>query len=490
MQEVRKEVEKARRQLDGEIESLDQAEEKEFGFRERLDSLREAWEASLERRSRHEVLVATIAGLAREREGLCPHLEDCTANLRAIQEIEARVDRFDPADLDRPIARLEDELIGLDCLETALQHTREARLTTKARADARGDWYTNVANTLASAIAKGECSTCERRVWSGRATIEKKRDQANAESQKLRLQSDQANAPAAEEVELSNDILRVTREVYVLQDRVSDLQYEHGYCQAAKALLRRIQSQGAKQAELEARVAEIVERLEECKRDRDAICFREDEHERLNATLSHAEVEWRSAMESTRKRRAERNRLDREYWQLVQNAMDTSAEAVGIHVEEEKVRSDLDQKMNEIWKRLTPDDNPRRPLSVSIDKDFKPTLHEHNGKGPIVSSAGLDVMVALAMRLALTSLVKEKHNSAKDFIGGGGVLILDEPFGSVDAQWRKGLFDLLKTDEWGVTQVVDITSWDRAGEKEREETVYTVNLANGEVSGVTSTVTT
>ena len=492
--EARRSVKETRDQLDEVIRDLKEAEGQESGARERVDSMREAWRASLERHSLHEVLVATIAGLVRERDGLRHHSADCTANLRAMRRIEARVARFDRAALDEAVARLEDDAVELDCLETALQGATENRLARKATADARAEWYTDVAATLASAIATGECTTCGRRIWSGRATITGKLDHANVKAHEFRLQSDRANVPSEEEVELADDIRRVASEIDVLQDRQSELQYERGYCEAARALLSRNHSQATKHMELEAKIAETIERLEKCERDRGVLDYCEGEHERAKSDLSEAEVEWRKAMERAKELRTRREDLDQEYRQLVQDAMDVSAEAVGIDVHEE-VRANLEQMTNDIVERLIRDDGTQRPFKVTIDSDFKPILHEDNGRSPRVSSGGLDVIVALAMRLALMRLVTEKRGQDRGSIGG--VLILDEPFGSVDPQWREGLLKLLKTGEWRVSQVVEISSWHRDGGPQEapgnevdsrghtgsdgleEERVYTVGLADG-----------
>ena len=491
--EARRSVKETRDQLDKVIRDLKEAEGQESGARERVDSMREAWRASLERHSLHEVLVATIAGLVRERDGLRHHFADCTANLHSMRRIEARVARFDRAALDEAVARLEDEVVELDCLETALQGARDNRLARKGTADARAEWYTDVAATLASAIATGECTTCGRRIWSGRATITGKLDHANVKAHELRLQSDRANVPSEEEVELADDIRRVASEIDVLQDRRSELQYERGYCEAATALLSRNQSQATKHMELEAKIAETMERLEKCERDRGVLDYCEGEHERAKNDLSEAEVEWQKAMERAKDMRTRREDLDQEYRQLVQDAMDVSAEAVGIDVHEE-VRANLEQMTNDIVEKLIRDDVTRRPLKVSIDSDFKPILYEHYGRGPRVSSGGLDV-IALAMRLALMRLVKKKHNPDSGSIGG--VLILDEPFGNVDPQRRGRLLKLLKTGEWRVSQVVEISSWHRDGGPQEapghegdsrghtgsngleEERVYTVRLADG-----------
>ena len=490
VRKARAKVTNARHQLDAVIEELKEGEQQETSTRRRLDSLRERWQATLERRSRHEVLIAKIAGLGRERERLWLHLEDCTENLRAIREMEARLNRFDPAALNTGTGQLEEGLLELDCLETAVQDIRDKRLIEKARADACADWYSGVEKALTSAITRGQCSTCERRLWTGHSILTGKRDHAHTTAQKFRLRSDRTSDPAEEEVEMSADLRQTADVIEVLQSRVWELQHEHGYCEAAKSMLSRIQSQAKQHAELEAEVAETSEHLAKCKRDRDALHYRKEEHERLNANVKQAEVEWREAWERAEQLRKRRDDLDRQYKQLVQAAMDASAEAVGIDVQEDKVRSDLAKTMNEIVTALTQSDNSRPQFAVNIDEDFKPTLHEHNGQGPTVSSGGLDVILALAMRLALMRLVKDKHDTGSPI---GGVLILDEPFGNVDTRWRKGLLNLLEQERWRVDQVVEISSWDRADDAtevprrddnsghsgSEGEVVYTVTLVNG-----------
>ena len=504
VREARKQVKKAERRLDEAIETLKKMEEKESRTRHRLDSLREKWQATLEQRSRHGILIAEIASAERELENLLHHLKDCTKHLRTIRDLEARVGRFDSAALGRAVAQLEDKHFELACVETVLENTRDDRLAKRARADAGGDWYTDVAETLATAIAAGECPICERRLWGRHGTLMEKRDHANAESRKLRLQADGAKTPTAEETEYLGDYHRVEGEIDALQDRVRKLQYEDGYCDAAKATLSHLQSQATKHAELEAAVADTVERLEKYRRDKDDLDYCEEEYQCLKADLDKTEVEWRKVMEEAEKLRTRRDGLGEEYRQRVQAAMAISAEAVGIDVQEEEVRTGLEGRMNEIVTKLTQGEDSRRPLSVSISEDFRPTLHEDNGKGPTVSSGGLDVVVALAMRLALMRLVAEKHDPHASPLGG--VFILDEPFGNVDARWREKFLDLLKSGEWCVNQIVEISSWDRTTdttkarrrnddsqetsgfEREGGETIYTVRMANGE-SVVTETVT-
>ena len=471
VREARQQLRNARDNLDQAISDLAKAEERESGARKRLDGLRERWMAHLEQRSRHEVLLATIGGLEREREGLRKHLDDCVADLRGMREIENRADRFDPSALDRAIGQLEEDLTELDCLETAFQDTREQRFLRNAAAKAQTDWYTAVSDTLASAIARGECSTCERRVWTGVSTLNKKLDNAKAEAKKARLRSARTNTAGTEETELSDDIRRLAREIDAQQERVSTLRYEHGYSEAAKSLLHRLPSQVAKQAELERRLAETVRCIEQRKQELDANGYRDEEHECLDAEVNEAGIEWRAARDQAREKRKERNRLDRECWQLAQAAVDRTAEAVGIRTDEDEVRSRLESTMNGIVRKLG--DSSQPPLAVSVDKDFKPTLHERDRDGPEVRAGGLDVMVALAMRLALVGLMREQRTERGSICD---LLILDEPFGNVDSPRAKRFLELLlKDEEW---RVLEIASASRV-EHPDTATVCTVCVEDG-----------
>ena len=468
---ARQQLKDARRNLERATSDLTKAEEQESGARKRLDGLRERWTASLERRSRHEVLFATIGGLERESEGLRRHLDDCVADLLGMREIENRADCFDPSELDEAIGQLEEDLAKLDCLETAVQDSRERRLIRNAAAKARGDWYTAVSDTLASAIARGECSTCERRIWTGHSTLTKKLDNAKAEAKQARLQSASHQHPGVEETELSDDIRRLAREIDARQARVSNLQYEHGYSEAAKSLLHRIPSQVAKQAELESRLSEVVRCIERRKQELDANGYRDDRHQRLEAEVDEAEIEWREAREQAQEKRKERDRLDRELWHLAQAAVDKSAEAVGVRVDEDEVRSRLEEKMDEIVKKLA--DSSQSPLAVNVDKDFKPTLHDRERDGPEVRTGGLDAMVALAMRLALVGLMKEQRPELGSICD---LVILDEPFGNVDLPRAKRFLELLLKDE--ERQVLEIGSANLV-EHPDSTTVCTVCVEDG-----------
>lgn len=468
---ARQQLRSARNKLDQAVSDLAKAEEQESGTRKRLDGLRERGKASSEQRSRHEVLMATIEGLERERDGLRQHLDDCVADLRGMREIEKRANRFDRSALDRAIGQLEEDLSELDCLETAFQDAREQRLIRNAAAKAQGDWYTAVSDTLASAIARGECSTCERRVWTGHSTLTKKLDKAKAEAKQAHLRSDHTNNPGTEEAELSDDIRRLAREIDAQQEHLSILRYEHGYSEAAKSLLHRIPSQVAKRGELEGRLSEVVRCIEQRKQELDANGYRDEEHQRLEAEVDEAEIEWRAAREEIREKRKERDRLDRECWHLAQTIVHISAEAVGVRTDEDEVRSRLETMMDEIVKKLGDSSQPL--LAVSVDKDFRPTLHDWDRDGPEVRAGGLDVMVALAMRLALVRLVREQRPERGSICD---LLIIDEPFGNVDSPRAKRFLELLLEDE--ERQVLEIASASRV-EHPDTATVCTICVEDG-----------
>ena len=477
VRKAQEQLKKTRSKLEKATGEVKKAEEQEAAARKRLDKLQERWKRSMERRSQHRVLLATIAGLERQRDGLHQHLEDCVANLRDMRGIEDRANRYDPSVLDRAIARLEKDLIKLDLLDTAIQDTRERRLVQNTGAKARGDWYAAVSETLASAIAKGQCSTCERRIRTRHATLTKKKlDQAHTEAKLSRLESVRTEAPGTDEIALSDDIRQLAREIDALQNRVNELQYEHGYCEAAKSLLNRIPAQVAKHAELEGELSEVVRSIEQCKQELDDNGYCDEEHQRLDDELGQAEAEWRGASAAAKSLREERDRLDRECWELAEEAVDTSAEAVAVHTIEEKVRSDLEQKMDEVVKYLTCGDSSRPPLAVSVDKDFKPTLHENDSSGSEVYSPGLNAIVALAMRLALLRL-KKKH--CPDAGSVGDLVILDEAFANVDSSRAEAFHKLLlEDDQWAVNQVLEIGSASRA-DYTSSEAVCTVRLDDG-----------
>ena len=454
VKDARREVENARSCLNQVIKELKCAEKHESEARRNFDELQKRWKDSLEQHSRHKMLLATIDGLERERDGIQNHLEDCGEILREMRGTEDLCERFDPSALGRVIARLEEDLAELNRLGAVLQDTRDRRLKQSAGAKIRSDWYADLSETLASAIAKGQCSACERRIWRERSTLTEKLDHAKAEAKQFRLLSARTNIPGKEETKLSDDIRQLVRKIDRRQDRVSNLQYERGYCDSAELLLNRIPSQVAKHADLERRLNKVVRSLKRCRQALDANGYRDGEHETLDTEVNNAERDWRVANKTAKDLRKNRDQTDRDCWELAQNAVDTSAEAVGVSLDEEKVRSELANTMTEIVKNLVREGGSQPTFVVSVNEDFKPTLHEHDQDGPKASSGGLNVMIALAMRLALLKMMKKRSISGKD--SSSATIILDEPFGNVDSKRAKRFRELLIEDTEG--QVLEIAS--------------------------------
>ena len=156
--------------------------------------------------------------------------------------------------------------------------------------------------------------------------LTKNRDLAKAAAKRYRRQSD--NPPGVDETELSDKVRRLAREIDAQQERMSSLQREHGYYEAAKSLLHRIPSQVAKHDGLEGRLAEVVRCLAQRRQELEADGYREEEHVLLNADLHEAENKWTAASAQAQEKRDERDLLHREFWRISQNAMDESAEAV------------------------------------------------------------------------------------------------------------------------------------------------------------------
>jgi len=74
--------------------------------------------------------------------------------------------------------------------------------------------------------------------------------------------------------------------------------------------------------------------------------------------------------------------------------------------------------------------------NLSLNDDFQPQIQD-DMRYKAVLSGGEDDVVALAMRMALSELIQERHGNPLT------LLILDEVFGSLDAQRRSHLLDRL-----------------------------------------------
>ena len=106
-----------------------------------------------------------------------------------------------------------------------------------------------------------------------------------------------------------------------------------------------------------------------------------------------------------------------------------------------------------------------RHESVEVDDTFGIVVHEGGMEAPVISGGTEDV-AALAMRIALSQLISERSGQPLS------LLVLDEPFGSLDAERRANVLLLLDRLRDTFSQVVMISHV----EETREAADHTVEL--------------
>lgn len=87
---------------------------------------------------------------------------------------------------------------------------------------------------------------------------------------------------------------------------------------------------------------------------------------------------------------------------------------------------------------------------IELDKNFAATVVEDGIAKPVLSGGEEDV-VALSLRLALSELIQERHGEPMS------LLILDEVFGSLDADRRQGVLDRLTALKGRFDQILVIS---------------------------------
>ncbi len=90
---------------------------------------------------------------------------------------------------------------------------------------------------------------------------------------------------------------------------------------------------------------------------------------------------------------------------------------------------------------------------VEIDDDYGVTLFENGVAQPVISG-GAQSVVALAMRLAISQMIAERAGHPLS------LMILDEPFGSIDVTRRQNVLDLLRRLRATFKQVLVISHSD------------------------------
>lgn len=153
-------------------------------------------------------------------------------------------------------------------------------------------------------------------------------------------------------------------------------------------------------------------------------------HEQATAARTAAESALRSA-EKIRSARSDR-RARAEVAAKAADLLDWLAGRIG-----QSAVPKLEASASDTVRRLTSD----RYSRVSLDESYTPTVHSSSGAWQFADlSGGEQDVVSLSMRLAAAELSKE-WSSADD---SEGFLVLDEPFGSQDADRRESLVDHLQ----------------------------------------------
>jgi exonuclease SbcC len=110
------------------------------------------------------------------------------------------------------------------------------------------------------------------------------------------------------------------------------------------------------------------------------------------------------------------------------------------------IRPEMEELMSGFVQLLT----DGRHEAVSLSEEFEPTLYE-NGVPVEVVSGGCEDISALAMRLALSQMIAQRAGHPLS------LLVLDEPFGSLDAVRRGNVLGLVRRLKSVFPQVIVIS---------------------------------
>lgn len=113
----------------------------------------------------------------------------------------------------------------------------------------------------------------------------------------------------------------------------------------------------------------------------------------------------------------------------------------------ERIRPDLELRASNLINDLT----NARYSTIRLDEDFNATVVEDDSTAKSVISGGEEDIVALALRLALSELIQERHGMPMS------LLILDEVYGSLDSERRQSVMDQLSALKGRFEQILVIS---------------------------------
>ena len=442
------------------------------------------------------------ARVERRRERWSEELR--VARLEA-QDLQAEID--DAQKLYRPLHHGEPAAAeeAVDSAEIKYSHLRDARLSSLHRAESASSNAHAHIKRLNEAIGDGDCPTCGRELENLEA-LRAEIDDARSRYAEHNSLVQSFSKPSTEEVEAGNDILKAKagekelaeqrRRAVTIGERLEGLRKRLARAnkQAGELVCKlggaesvppyhpadhehdlRLQRQyvacRARQRDLE----QQARKLPETRTVLDGLLTEKEGHEKQQAHLAeelvgigfsydeHAELEraYDEAKATMDARVTERQDLA---WQVRDKQHQYQAAAVALAEFQKKQEQERDManrlavetsvadRLNTFRAAVLGSIRPEveelmsgfvdllsdgRHETASLDDTFGVLLHEDGLESPVISG-GTEDITALALRLAISQMIAERTGATLNTI------ILDEPFGSLDATRRANVLALLR----------------------------------------------
>ncbi|MCW5941559.1 MAG: SMC family ATPase [Fimbriimonadaceae bacterium] len=204
----------------------------------------------------------------------------------------------------------------------------------------------------------------------------------------------------------------------------------------------------AKQSELGFESRDAADAAREAFRQRDTeLKLKDAEIKGHGERVAHAQQDVDRAkkeIETNRERKLRHEALASESKHLAQTRKELNRLRERLNLE---LRPQLEYRAGENLDLLT----GGRYRTLRLDESFSPTVVEDDNVAKGVISGGEEDVVALALRLALSELIQERHGMPMT------LLILDEVFGSLDSERRQHVMDRLSALKTRFTQMVVIS---------------------------------
>lgn len=295
---------------------------------------------------------------------------------------------------------------------------------------------------------------------------------SDARSRRMEISADLAEAEA--DLQARRGQLADLPEAEFDEDRLARVESRIEELEALKERLQKLQAQADRIPELEDEVerwseeaADAKEREREALEEMTEIGFDSSRHGDLEARLQAARTTREKAsqavaraeekLEAARERVARAERKLEEYDERASDLRETEEAWQAEKETDERltdfrtamaasIRPELEDLTSGFLQILT----DGRHEAVELTEDFEPMVQETGGEVEVISGGAQDI-TAIAMRLAISQLIAERAGHPLS------LLVLDEPFGSLDDVRRQNVLSLIRRLRSTFTQVVVIT---------------------------------